>query len=227
MPTRSSIYPPCWRRASESGLALTFDDGLGSFYENGWPLLRSRSIPATVFVIGTAVREPPGLRFMRCERLMTTERLREIAADPLIMIGAHTMSHLPLSRLDVEGELREEINGGTERAEAALGVLIDRFCCPYYNWSEEAHEIVRERHALAVRGRGSNTLIEEGTNSYHVPRTNGATSFSDLRYAVSDTRKAARRNLVAREVIVRGQAVPCIRSASCTGSAFQSANSQC
>lgn len=174
-------------------MALTFDDGLGSFYENVWPLLRSRSVPATVFVIRTAVRELPGLRFMRCERLMTIERLREIAADPLITIGAHTMNYPPLLRLDDESELHEEINGGTEHAEAALGLSIDRFCYPYYNWSERAHEIVRERHALAVRGRGSDTLIEERSDPYLVPRTNGATSFSDLRYAVSDAGKRLAR----------------------------------
>lgn len=170
-------------------IALTFDDGLGSFYGNVQPLLREYSIPATVFVVGAAVRDPPGLRFMRRERLMTNDQLREIAADPLVTIGAHTMSHPRLAQLTDEDELREEINDGTECIESALGVSIDRFSYPYYDWSEGAREIVSERHEYAVRGEGTTALIGNGTDPHLIPRVNGAVPLSTLRFTVSDSRK--------------------------------------
>lgn len=180
--------PAVLEESEEKRIALTFDDGLGSFYENALPILRERSIPATVFVIGAAIRDPPGLRFMRRERLMTTDRLRELAADPLVTIGGHTMSHPPLSRLTGE-ELREEITEGTERIEEALGVSLDRFCYPYYDHSEAAREIAAERHSIAARGEGSELLIDGETDPHLVPRLNGAVPLSTLQYTVSDTKK--------------------------------------
>lgn len=125
---------------------------------------------------------------------MTAEQLREVAADPLVTIGAHTVSHPPLSRL-ASDELREEILNGTKRVESALGVSIDRFCYPYYDWSAAAREVVGERHALAVRGEGSEEFIDEGTDPYLVPRVNGAVPLSTLQYVVSDAGKRLERLL--------------------------------
>lgn len=170
-------------------IALTFDDGLESFYETVRPVLHDYSIPATVFVVGAAVRDPPGVRFMRRERLMTTDQLREIVADPLITIGGHTMSHPPLSQLTDEEELREEINDGSERVGTELGISIDRFCYPYYDHSTAAREIVRERHACAVRGEGAEIVIDRRTDPHLVPRINGAVPLSTLQYTISDTKK--------------------------------------
>lgn len=186
--------PVVLEESDEKRVALTFDDGLGSFRERVLPILREYEVPATAFVIGAAVRDPPGLRFKRRERLMTAEQLREVAADPLVTIGAHTMSHPPLSRLAGD-ELREEILDGTERVESALGVSIDRFCYPYYDHSAAAREVVAERHALAVRGEGDEEFIDEGTDPCLVPRVNGAVPLPTLRYAVSDAGKRLERLL--------------------------------
>lgn len=184
--------PAILEESDEKRVALTFDDGLGSFRENVLPILREYEVPATAFVIGAVVRDPPGLRFKRRERLMTAEQLREVAADPLVTIGGHTMSHPPLSRLAGD-ELREEILDGTERVESALGVSIDRFCYPYYDHSTAAREVVGERHALAVRGEGSEVFIDGETDPYLVPRVNGAVPLSTLRYVVSDSGRRLER----------------------------------
>ncbi|WP_331234315.1 polysaccharide deacetylase family protein [Natronorarus salvus] len=181
--------PAVLERGDRKRIALTFDDALRSFQENVVPLLREYDVPATVFAIGGSVTDPPGLDSIRGEPLMTAEQLRAVADDPLVTVGSHTMTHVPLSEITDEAELHEEITGGTERVESAVGVGIDRFSYPFYEWSAEAREVVAERHEYAVRGEGSHALIGEDTDPYLVPRINGAVPLSTLRFTVSDAKK--------------------------------------
>jgi peptidoglycan/xylan/chitin deacetylase (PgdA/CDA1 family) len=185
--------PAVLERGERKRVALTFDDALRSFHETVRPLLREFSVPATVFAIGAAVSDPPGIETIRGEPLMTAEQLRAAAADPLVTIGSHTMNHVSLPEIDDDAELRTEIDGGTERIEREVGVSVDRFCYPFYEWSEEARGIVSERHDYAVRGGGSTVLIDETTDPYLIPRINGAAPLSTLKFTVSDTKKHVTR----------------------------------
>jgi peptidoglycan/xylan/chitin deacetylase (PgdA/CDA1 family) len=69
----------------------------------------------------------PGL----CPQLiMTWDELRQIAADPLATIGAHTRRHMALRHLS-DDEARSEITGSVARLETELGKPCRHFAFPY------------------------------------------------------------------------------------------------
>ncbi len=61
---------------------------------------------------------------------MSWEELRPLAEDPLVTIGAHTMSHVALARLS-EAEARHEIAESMRRIETNLGRPCRHFSYPY------------------------------------------------------------------------------------------------
>jgi peptidoglycan/xylan/chitin deacetylase (PgdA/CDA1 family) len=62
--------------------------------------------------------------------VMTWDELREISADPLVTIGAHTRAHFAVSKLTPE-EARAEISEGVRRIEEELGRPCLHFSFPY------------------------------------------------------------------------------------------------
>jgi peptidoglycan/xylan/chitin deacetylase (PgdA/CDA1 family) len=64
------------------------------------------------------------------EHFMNWDELRELASDPLITIGAHTVSHPLLSALD-ESAAFAEMTRGRSRLEEELNVPIKHFAYPF------------------------------------------------------------------------------------------------
>lgn len=66
-----------------------------------------------------------------CARLvMDWDELAALAADPLVTIGAHTVNHFALSRID-EATARAEIAGSVARIGERLGSQPEHFAYPY------------------------------------------------------------------------------------------------
>ncbi len=83
------------------------------------------------------------------ERLVLSKaELRAFAADPLVHIGGHTLSHLNLRRVDDE-RLRHEIEGSTEAIERYVGYRPKSFSYPY-GWCSAVGP--REINAVAEAG---------------------------------------------------------------------------
>jgi peptidoglycan/xylan/chitin deacetylase (PgdA/CDA1 family) len=64
------------------------------------------------------------------ELAMTWDEVREFATDPLVTIGAHTMSHMALAKLSASAA-HAEIVGSIKRTEHELGRPCRHFCYPY------------------------------------------------------------------------------------------------
>jgi peptidoglycan/xylan/chitin deacetylase (PgdA/CDA1 family) len=64
------------------------------------------------------------------QKFLSWDELRTLTADPLITIGAHTVSHPALSEL-CENEAFSEIMRGKERLEAELAQPVKHFAYPY------------------------------------------------------------------------------------------------
>jgi peptidoglycan/xylan/chitin deacetylase (PgdA/CDA1 family) len=62
--------------------------------------------------------------------VMTWDELRELAADPLVTIGAHTRRHYAVAKLAAD-EARAEISEGVRRIESELGRPCRHFSFPY------------------------------------------------------------------------------------------------
>ncbi|GBF80856.1 polysaccharide deacetylase family protein [Aphanothece sacrum] len=103
---------------------LTFDDGYGGHYEYVYPLLKKYGYPA-VFSIYLKKMEGKTARSS-----LTWPQLKEMAADPLVTIASHTISHPKDLRELSDDELFQEILISKQLLEKELGIPITYFTYP-------------------------------------------------------------------------------------------------
>jgi peptidoglycan/xylan/chitin deacetylase (PgdA/CDA1 family) len=134
---RASVIPASYRGSLPPGkkhVAITFDDALDNIIENALPELACRGFHATVFVpVGWIGRRPywqvDGDDLGPDDVVMSLEQLRRL--DPsLVSLGAHTVTHPLLSKLDKK-HLREEIEGSRDQLAEMSGRDIQSFSFPY------------------------------------------------------------------------------------------------
>jgi peptidoglycan/xylan/chitin deacetylase (PgdA/CDA1 family) len=82
------------------------------------------------FVRELAARYGVSLQALCREQAMTWDEVKRLAADPLVTIGAHTINHFALAKLD-RARAREEIEAGAAALEAALGARPRHLAYPY------------------------------------------------------------------------------------------------
>lgn len=114
----------------EKPILLTFDDGYAGHFEYVYPLLKRYQMPA-VFSIFTGKLDGQ----IAGRSTVTWEQLKVMAADPLVTIAAHSVTHPPdLTQLS-DDVLRQEIVDSKARLEAELDIPIKYFTYPagYYN----------------------------------------------------------------------------------------------
>jgi len=101
-------------------------------------------------------------------RMMGKDELRELAASPLIEIGAHTRSHPRLSRL-TEQEQHEEVAGSRHLLERLTGRRVYTFAYPFGEHDETSVRVVkRAGFALACIVGGG--LVRSNTDLFRLPR---------------------------------------------------------
>lgn len=115
-------------------VAITFDDAFDSLLDNALPILAARNFHATIFVpIGWVGRCPSwasdedGLD--PDEAVMTIEQLKKLDSS-LISLGAHTINHPVLSKLEKK-QVREEIADSHDRLAEISGRDVLTFSFPY------------------------------------------------------------------------------------------------
>lgn len=93
----------------ERTFSITFDDGFRSVHRVALPILRELRLTATVFVlVGSRLENPEGHGLYLGRPLLTWAELRELV-DAGCSIGAHTMTHPNLARLDPPEAQREAL----------------------------------------------------------------------------------------------------------------------
>jgi len=122
-------------------IVVTFDDGYYSVYANAWPIMRELNVPATVFVSTAFLDEIKpfpfddwGVEFAdrapaETFRPLTTAQCREMSADRLIELGAHTHTHQ-----DFRGrpeEFRQDLQTSVDVLETRFGVRNPTFAFPF------------------------------------------------------------------------------------------------
>lgn len=189
-------------------VAITFDDGFQTFYDNAFPIIQSFDVPVTVFVpVGLVeggaecsyrlTTSPEGLaNFNDSKRYearacvdpatMTVAQLRELVASDLVTLGNHTRTHPDLSRITDRETLRSEITSAREELEDLLDVSVDRFCYPYGRYNAAALEEVRTSHRYAVTT--TPRLLDEDPDPHRIPRLSAHRPEPRLRWDLSDLR---------------------------------------
>ena len=107
--------------------------------------------------------------------MLTRDQLRALAADPLVEIGSHSVTHRPLSQLSRE-EARHEIQESRRILEDLLGREVRHFCYPYGTpqmCGEREFELTREcGYTTGTINWGGNLLPAHRDRPYALPRLN-------------------------------------------------------
>lgn len=144
---------------AERSFVLTFDDGYDDFYQHGYPHLRRRGIPFTLYLTTNPVehREPlfPG----GSAEPLTWAQIEDMASSGLMTLGAHTHRHPDMRTVSTE-QIEDDLGVSDELIERRMGVTPVHFTYPYGFWSESADPVVRRRYGTATVGSGAAVTAE-------------------------------------------------------------------
>lgn len=122
---------------------------------------------------------------MMADEMMTWAEIRQLAQDPLCTIGAHTVDHFALARLD-EANARQQMQESADILEAELGSRPLHFAYPY-GYAEAAakreFDIAEELgFATAVTTRAGVIFKAHGKQMTALPRISINGHFQKIRY---------------------------------------------
>lgn len=129
-------------------IVLTFDDGYADFYTDVFPILKKYQVKAVNYVVSGFVG--------RDKNYLTLLQLEELAASPLVEIGAHSVSHQDLPYLTI-AEMQNEISNSKLQLEYMVKKPISHFAYPYGRYTKEAILFVEQS------GFDSAVTTDEGT----------------------------------------------------------------
>ena len=155
---------------------ITFDDGLKDVYRVAYPELKKRGIPFTIFVVTD---------FLDAEGYISTDELLELAADPLVTIGSHGVTHDILKGMPYEKQ-KSELVDSKKCLEKLIGKPVQYFAYSHGQFDGTTLEILRKEKcydcAFAAGGGITNRVTrkssftlprincEDGLNTFHVVR---------------------------------------------------------
>ncbi|MEA5452215.1 polysaccharide deacetylase family protein [Leptolyngbya sp. CCNP1308] len=128
----------------EKPVLITFDDGYLGHYEHVYPLLQKYQVPATFFVFPGKVDGTVAGR-----STLTWDQLKTMAADPLVTIASHSVTHPPDLRDLSDEELVYEVVESKRQLEAQLGVPMRYFSYPTGHYNERVAQAVADAGYMA------------------------------------------------------------------------------
>lgn len=153
---------------SRPGLCVTFDDGYRDFLENALPVLEAHGVPATLFAIASDDRTGvPGVPGGVAGSLLGFDELADLAGRG-VAVGAHGLSHVPLTKLGAD-TLERELLGARSRLEACIGAPVDLLAYPFGAFDARVREAAV---AASFRGAATNQLapVPRSFDPLAVPR---------------------------------------------------------
>lgn len=125
-------------------VCLTFDDGYQDNYDIAYPILKQLEVPFAIYVTTEFIDNRIPMWWYPNEKLgISTESLKELDADPLCTIGAHTVSHPKLDSLTRE-EQYKEIADSKQLLETILDHEVKHFSFPHGTHNDDTLAICRE-----------------------------------------------------------------------------------
>ncbi len=158
------IHPKNFRKSlsenkNERKVLLTIDDGLLSFYQNAWPILKEKKIPFILFV---NTREVGSFNYMNWSQIL------ELHESDLVEIGNHSHSHEYL--VDENSEvIKKDILKSIEIFNKRLGKNSKFFSYPFGEYSQEFKKIIKELEFDYAFGQHSG-VIDETKDLWELPR---------------------------------------------------------
>ncbi len=140
---------------AESGVALTFDDGMRSVATEALPVLREYDAPATLFLttgyVGSKNTWPSQPAGAPVFDMMTWDEVGA-CVESGVAVESHTVSHPDLAAAST-AQIEDECAGADEEIERQLGVAPSLMAYPYGAYGPAALEVVARRYRAAVTTR--------------------------------------------------------------------------
>ena len=158
------IHPEDFERSlsqkkKDRKILLTIDDGLLSFYQNAWPILKSKKIPFILFV---------NTREVGSYNYMNWDQIRELSDSKNVEIGNHSHSHEYL--VDESAEvIKKDISKSIKIFEDKLGKNSEFFSYPFGEYSLEFKKIIKTMGFKFAFGQHSG-VIDETKDLWELPR---------------------------------------------------------
>ena len=140
-------------------ILFTVDDGLLSFYQNAWPILKKKKIPFILFV---NTREVGTYNYMNWEQIL------ELHKDENVEIGNHSHSHEYLVEENPE-TIKKDIVKSIKIFEEKLGQNSEFFSYPFGEYSLEFKKIIKDLGFKYAFGQHSG-VIDETKDLWELPR---------------------------------------------------------
>ncbi len=140
-------------------ILLTIDDGLLSFYNNAWPILKKKKIPFVLFV---STREVGSYNYMSWDQIV------ELHNSDLVEIGNHSHSHEYLVE-ENPNFIKEDILKSIEIFKKKLGKNSIFFSYPFGEYSLEFKKIIKDLGFKYAFGQHSG-VIDETKDLWELPR---------------------------------------------------------
>ena len=144
---------------SERKILFTVDDGLLSFYENAWPILKEKRIPFILFV---NTREVGSYNYMNWDQIL------ELHENENVEIGNHSHSHEYLVD-ETSDVIVKDIKKSIKIFKENLGENSNFFSYPFGEYSSEFKKIIQELGFKYAFGQHSG-VIDETKDLWELPR---------------------------------------------------------
>jgi len=146
-------------KKNERKILFTVDDGLLSFYENAWPILKKKKIPFILFV---------NTREVGSYNYMNWKQIRELYDDDNVEIGNHSHSHEYLVD-ETSDMIRKDITKSIDIFKENLGKNSEFFSYPFGEYSSEFKKIIQDLGFKYAFGQHSG-VIDETKDLWELPR---------------------------------------------------------
>ncbi len=113
-------------------VALTFDDGFEGNYAHLFKILKKYKVSATIYLT-------PNIQTIRA---LTPSQIQEMQASGLVEFGAHTMTHVNLTKVD-DDVAKREITQSKEAVEKLTSAPCLTFAYPYGRYNDSHIELVK------------------------------------------------------------------------------------
>jgi len=147
------------KNKEERKILLTIDDGLLSFYQNAWPILREKKIPFILFV---NTREVGSFNYMNWDQIL------ELHETDQVEIGNHSHSHEYLVD-EIPEIIRDDILKSIEIFNEKLGRNSNFFSYPFGEYSLKFKKIIKDLGFEYAFGQHSG-VIDETKDLWELPR---------------------------------------------------------
>jgi peptidoglycan/xylan/chitin deacetylase (PgdA/CDA1 family) len=156
--------------AAPDRVALTFDDGYRSVWEEAAPVLERAGAPATLFLttdyVGRDSRWPTLPADAPVFDLMSWDQARELR-DLGWAIEAHTCTHPDLRALS-DDAIEDELRRSNDAIEQEIGARPRAFAYPYGHYDARSLRIARQHYELAVTVQMAR--VERPPDRHRIPR---------------------------------------------------------